>query len=633
MVKFGRHLAAFAHEREANAVEGVAPPYIVPYSAISATVEDEAAFVSAWRSALDKASADHLRIKQELWKTVFGALDGTRGLRAPEALAGYRQRLGDLNARVILSAFNDISLVSGMNGKALRKLVKKFDKRSQASLSTLLLPELYTKLVWSTPPWIEASLLGATDPLTSILTPQSAMSRISSRRSLLGFDLGPASPASGGATSGGKTSPRPEGSASRSIDETKRAPSFVIDDDITALCDEKKGPLSHLLVPAAAESRALARANTEVEIEENHAVVLRRSQELSWLRQMVRRLPADVVASVVAHRGFHSPSDRSDRRPLENSLAAFEEAWTSGVQLCECDVATTRDGLLVLSHDESGQRLALIDGDEAHTNVSELTFAQVVGQRLKCGSRMPLLIEVLRSAQQIGNNSQLVIELKPGYAAAATALCDLFELDISLLRHCAVIMTFDAHLIHRIKARLRLPAAAAAVSAGRAVGNRDFGRRAVSLSNIASVAANTLASLVGGNTPSAAASALPQLMLLTVSEPPKRACDLRINLLDDAEGEDSVGGPRWKKLEKWLGSEGSALDGVYMQFEPDMLTRRGQRALRALSSKYKVGVWMLQPRDPDDLGTVQMLRSAGVSFVNTDLPKDFAVPTTGGRLD
>ena len=63
-------------------------------------------------------------------------------------------------------------------------------------------------------------------------------------------------------------------------------------------------------------------------------------------------------APLVAHRGFHSPSDR-DRRPIENSLEAYEMAWTAGVKLCECDVAVTSDGQIVLGHDADYDRLAL----------------------------------------------------------------------------------------------------------------------------------------------------------------------------------------------------------------------------------------------------------------------------------
>ena len=69
----------------------------------------------------------------------------------------------------------------------------------------------------------------------------------------------------------------------------------------------------------------------------------------------------DIMRRLVAHRGFHSINDRTDRRPIENSLEAYELAWTSGVVLCECDVAVTRDGKLVLGHDADYCELTTLD--------------------------------------------------------------------------------------------------------------------------------------------------------------------------------------------------------------------------------------------------------------------------------
>ena len=48
---------------------------------------------------------------------------------------------------------------------------------------------------------------------------------------------------------------------------------------------------------------------------------------------------------VVAHRGG-SPAD------IENSLAAFEHALSIGAHLLECDLRLSRDGVIVLLHDE-----------------------------------------------------------------------------------------------------------------------------------------------------------------------------------------------------------------------------------------------------------------------------------------
>jgi len=119
--------------------------------------------------------------------------------------------------------------------------------------------------------------------------------------------------------------------------------------------------------------------NTKKERDEE--IVRRRMDELRWLRSMVESIDPVYVPFLVGHRGFHSVHDRSDVRPLENSLMAYEAAWTngeriqtqaqwcetrllnllnwidSGIHLCECDIALTKDERIILAHDENFQRL------------------------------------------------------------------------------------------------------------------------------------------------------------------------------------------------------------------------------------------------------------------------------------
>lgn len=81
----------------------------------------------------------------------------------------------------------------------------------------------------------------------------------------------------------------------------------------------------------------------------NHArAVAERMEEFNWLKRLTASIPDhNLLSHLVAHRGFHHIKDRHDKRPLENSLSAFEIAWTSGIHLCECDIAMTKDGKLV----------------------------------------------------------------------------------------------------------------------------------------------------------------------------------------------------------------------------------------------------------------------------------------------
>ena len=70
--------------------------------------------------------------------------------------------------------------------------------------------------------------------------------------------------------------------------------------------------------------------------QEHDFQVQRRREELEWLRELVASIASAEISHIVAHRGFHSPMDRSDCRPLENSLAACEFSChlCSGVLAC-----------------------------------------------------------------------------------------------------------------------------------------------------------------------------------------------------------------------------------------------------------------------------------------------------------
>ena len=85
-----------------------------------------------------------------------------------------------------------------------------------------------------------------------------------------------------------------------------------------------------------------------------------RAEQHAILRRIVAALSATERDALVAHRGFHHAcSDDDASRPLENTLDAYEAAWASGVGACECDVALTSDGVLILCHDADLARVAL----------------------------------------------------------------------------------------------------------------------------------------------------------------------------------------------------------------------------------------------------------------------------------
>ena len=72
-------------------------------------------------------------------------------------------------------------------------------------------------------------------------------------------------------------------------------------------------------------------------------------------------------------------------------------------------------------------------------------------------------------------------------------------------------------------------------------------------------------------------------------------------------------------------TDGGTLDGVYLQYQKEMMTAMGAASLRQLSEEkgYSVGVWGFK-HDPDDYETFQWLVNEGhCAFVNPDLPGSF----------
>eukprot|EP00563_Minutocellus_polymorphus_P005446 CAMPEP_0181026902 /NCGR_PEP_ID=MMETSP1070-20121207/3886_1 /TAXON_ID=265543 /ORGANISM="Minutocellus polymorphus, Strain NH13" /LENGTH=637 /DNA_ID=CAMNT_0023104123 /DNA_START=37 /DNA_END=1947 /DNA_ORIENTATION=- len=637
MVKFGRHCRAFAEN---------SPLYVVPYDAtrnnLIENVEDKTdpihreRFEAEWRKCLDLAAADFRKAMVGLWKLVFdgiktataegGGAEQLRGALPDTALRTYLTVSNIDAAQELLFLVKQIYNTALTNAEALRKLVKKFDKQHSAALSVELLPEVYGE---------------------NFVTGQSTLQAgISLIRASLGLN-----------SDGADDDAASVGSAGSVMSASKQA--------------------------------------------EHDVLVQRRKEELEWLRQLVGSIARNEIANIVAHRGFHSPMDRSDVRPLENSLAAYETAWSNGIFLCECDIALTKDEKLILAHDEDFQRLAL-DPLAAHSSlkVGDLTYRQLISMPLKSGNRPPLLIDVLRSASAIGGNSQLIIEIKPGNVAAASALARLFLRHPELMSRCAVVMSFDAFAMHTLRKDLKtvlpmvdhqgpeappLPSSSGvSLPSTMSLGNlgyrvdsmpatgsfeeekqsiqeeRQFiplahrgktdsldhfgvgltdsirtrsgsfsftpfnqlgpqvpqsqGQSQVYDHKISPTTPTTSPKLTGIAAPNLRSSpnllastsspaktskvllpprgdapqqplsprrfGVPKLMLLTVAQEPKIECELVVHVSDILQ------------VEQWLGGGDGALDGAYLQFEKEMLTKEGAASLRKLSDKgYSVGVW------------------------------------------
>ena len=70
---------------------------------------------------------------------------------------------------------------------------------------------------------------------------------------------------------------------------------------------------------------------------------------------------------------------------------------------------------------------------------------------LKSGARPPLLFDVLRSAAAIGEHAKMVVEIKAGNTEAGPALARMFLRHPNLMDHVAVVMSFDAFIMHNFR--------------------------------------------------------------------------------------------------------------------------------------------------------------------------------------
>lgn len=114
---------------------------------------------------------------------------------------------------------------------------------------------------------------------------------------------------------------------------------------------------------------------------------------------------------------------------------------------------------------------------------------------------------------------------------------------------------------------------------------------------------------------------MPKLMLLTVADPPKIACELQVHYNELHRVIPWLTGTTADDDTMYMSS---SLDGVYLQYEKEMMTPEGAAYLRQLSKQYLIGIWGYADIDPDDFETFEWLVKEGnCSFVNTDLPKHF----------
>ena len=107
---------------------------------------------------------------------------------------------------------------------------------------------------------------------------------------------------------------------------------------------------------------------------------------------------ASAACPVAAHRGDHT-------RYTENGLNAFRSAIADRANILEMDVQTTRDGVLMLMHDETVTRTT-----NGRGSLGSLTYRQVRALRMNDGSRVPTLAAVLALAAP--TRARVYVEIK-----------------------------------------------------------------------------------------------------------------------------------------------------------------------------------------------------------------------------
>ncbi len=108
---------------------------------------------------------------------------------------------------------------------------------------------------------------------------------------------------------------------------------------------------------------------------------------------------------VIAHRGAKAVAP-------ENTLLAFERAMQMGADMIELDLHATRDGHVIVIHDDN-----LSHTTNLHGKVGEMTLAEVRRADAGKGERVPTLSETLELTR---GKIQLYLEIKDPKAAAET---------------------------------------------------------------------------------------------------------------------------------------------------------------------------------------------------------------------
>lgn len=147
--------------------------------------------------------------------------------------------------------------------------------------------------------------------------------------------------------------------------------------------------------------------------------------------------PTSVGTLIIGHRGCAQDAP-------ENTLAAVNLGWEQQADAVEIDVYLSRDGVVVVHHDETTRKTAGVEVPIVKQTLVELKRHDVGRWKHPrfAGERIPTLREVLAT---VGPGRRLLIEVKCGSEAVEPILADLAASGVPENR--IVVISFDPNVV------------------------------------------------------------------------------------------------------------------------------------------------------------------------------------------
>ncbi|MEG0761791.1 MAG: glycerophosphodiester phosphodiesterase family protein [Chryseobacterium sp.] len=120
---------------------------------------------------------------------------------------------------------------------------------------------------------------------------------------------------------------------------------------------------------------------------------------------------------IIAHRGYWQTQPPT----TENSIKALEKAQNLKIYGAEFDVRMTKDGILVVNHDEHHEKM----------EISEVDFKQLEKAKLSNGEPFPTLKNYLKQGAK-DKKLKLIVEIKPAKTEALEN--EMVEKTIKMIR-------------------------------------------------------------------------------------------------------------------------------------------------------------------------------------------------------